>query len=402
MALKNRVVELRHVKASELRPNPKNWRRHTAPQRRALRELLGKVGFAGAALAREVDGGLELIDGHLRAEEFKDQLIPTLILDVSEEEADLLLTTFDPLGRMAETDQGALALLLERVTLEETELLMRLQKEAGVPSRRLEGDLDAVLEPPKTPVTKRGDLWVLGDHRLLCGDATEEKHVRRLVGDERPRLMVTDPPYGVDLAQIWRDRIGINRLGKAQADPIPGDKGFEWAKGLGLVDCDVAYVWHASIYASMVESFLEEFGFEVRQQIVWVKTQAPLSRQPYHWKHEPCWFAVRRGRKVPWVAGRDQVTVWEAASPKHIMGGSSEEKFEHPTQKPVLLYRIPISNHLELGEAAYDPFVGSGSAIAAAEAEGRRCLAMEIEPKWCDVAVERWENLTGGKAKRGS
>ena len=142
---------------------------------------------------------------------------------------------------------------------------------------------------------------------------------------------------------------------------------------------------------------LEAAGFEVRQQIIWVKPMAPLSRSAYHWQHEPCWYAVREGRQAGWRGDRSQTTVWEAASPTHIMSGSDEVATEHATQKPVLIMSKPLENH---DGDVYDPFVGSGTTVVAAEQLGRRCYAMDIEPAYCDVTVQRWEKLTGKQAER--
>jgi DNA modification methylase len=145
---------------------------------------------------------------------------------------------------------------------------------------------------------------------------------------------------------------------------------------------------------------LESIGFELRQQIIWLKTVAAMSRSAYHWKHEPCWYAVRKGSTARWHGGHDQTTVWEAASPKHIMGGSQEEKYDHPTQKPVSLYERAIENHTVPGDAVYEPFCGSGTAIIASERLNRTALSLEIEPRFVDVSIERWQNFTGEKAKR--
>ena len=200
--------------------------------------------------------------------------------------------------------------------------------------------------------------------------------------------------------QGWRDRVGINRLGKAQSDHLRGDdEGFDWADAFRMSKADVAYVWHGCLYGDKVQAQLQRAGFDVRQQIVWVKPQAPLGRAAYHWRHETCWYAVAKGKSAHWIGGRSQTTVWEAPSPKHIMSGSKDGKFDHPTQKPLLLSEIPIKNHLGLGGILYDPFGGSGSSLVACEKLGRRCLMMEIEPYYCDIIIERWEKYTGKVAE---
>jgi DNA modification methylase len=264
--------------------------------------------------------------------------------------------------------------------------------------------------PPENPVTRLGDLWILGAHRLVCGDSTDAKTVARVLRDEKPRLLLTDPPYGVSLDMEWRDRAGLNALGPAQASylrgeghrntSISGDTRADWSEAFELVpSLDTAYVWHASAFSVEVSAGLRRIGYDLKQQIIWRKPHFALSRQHYHWQHEPCWYARKPG-SAPFKGSRDQSTVWDAASPKMLMSGSDEEKVDHPTQKPVALYSRPIQNHLDEGDVFYEPFGGSGSAVAAAEQTGRRCLAVELDPKYADVIVARFEKLSGKKAER--
>jgi DNA modification methylase len=263
-----------------------------------------------------------------------------------------------------------------------------------------EAQMDRAEELREKWQTERGQLWVIPsattpgrEHRLLCGDSTSAEDVARLMGGEKAVLMATDPPYGVELDQGWRDRIGLNRLGRSQDDRLQGDSRVDWSDALKLADADVAIVWHAGIYAGRVHASLEAADYEVLQQIMWAKNMAPLSRSYYHWKHEPAWFARKQGRSVPWHVGRDQTTVWEAASPKHIMSGSDEDKQDHPTQKPILLWAKPIENHTTRGEIIYEPFSGSGTGLVAAEQLGRICYGMEIEPKYVAVALQRLADM---------
>jgi DNA modification methylase len=264
---------------------------------------------------------------------------------------------------------------------------------------------------PDVAATQMGDLWLCGDHRVLCGDATSAHDVARLLGDRQPFLLVTDPPYGVSLDMEWRDKAGHNELGPAAksymkerieghtATSISGDTKADWSDSFALVpSLDVLYVWHATSHLVEVAVGLERIGFHVRQQLIWNKTAAAMSRQAYHWKHEPCWYAVRRGKTARWLGSRDQSTIWDAASPKMIMGGSNEEKWNHPCQKPLELMRRPILNHTKRGEAVYDPFLGSGTTLMAAELTERICLGLELDPKYCDVIIQRWEEFTGKQA----
>ena len=256
-------------------------------------------------------------------------------------------------------------------------------------------DEDETPEPPAEPVSKAGDVWVLGDHRLMCGDSTNAEDVARLLDGASPHLMVTDPPYGVEYDPDWRnraDRANGKPYGARAIGAVQNDDEFDWSAAWALFPGDVAYVWHAAWYASAVQASVKAAGFEVRCQIIWAKDRLIFSRGHYHWQHEPCWYAVRKGGKGHWAGDRKQTTVWEIEHRKSETG--------HGTQKPVECMRRPIQNNSKRGAAVYEPFSGSGTTIIAAETTGRRCYAMEISPAYVDVAVQRWEKFTGKKAER--
>ena len=160
------------------------------------------------------------------------------------------------------------------------------------------------------------------------------------------------------------------------------------------------YVWHAGLHAGAVGDSITAAGFELRGQIVWVKPHLVLSRGAYHWRHEPCWYAVRAGANAGWVGDRSQTTVWEVPNLNPFGGDRSGENAVtgHSTQKPVRLFEIPVLNHTRRGDAVFDPFLGSGTALIAAEKTGRRCLAIELEPRYVQVALARWEHFTGRTA----
>jgi DNA modification methylase len=263
---------------------------------------------------------------------------------------------------------------------------------------------------PEIAATQPGDLWICGEHRVLCGDATSPEVVARLLGDRKPRLMVTDPPFGISLDSEWRDRAGLNKHGPAEASymkkrtkghtetTISGDTRADWSEAFELVpSLQVLYVFHASVYTREVLDGLLRIGFLYPQQIIWNKGRTVLTRTHYWYGHEPIWYV--RKKNAPWYgkAGENS-TIWDSPSPKFIMGGSDEEKFDHPTQKPVELARRPILNHTKRGELVFEPFLGSGTTLAAAELTQRVCLGIEIDPKYCDVVVQRWQGLTGRKA----
>lgn len=256
---------------------------------------------------------------------------------------------------------------------------------------------DEVPEAPVEVVTRPGDLWVLGDHRLLCGDSTNAEDVARLMAGRKAGLMNTDPPYGVNYDASWRSSLdSIDRATNA----FSGDDNADWSAAYRLFDGDVAYVWHAGLKSLTVAKGLSDAGFELRGQIIWRKPHFVISRGHYHSQHEPCWYAVRVGATASWQGDRTQSSVWEADNKTFQAGaqGPEDERTGHSSQKPVDLMGRPIKNHTTEGGSVYDPFSGSGSTLIAAEQLNRKCYGLEIEPRYCDVIILRWQNLTGRKA----
>jgi DNA modification methylase len=211
-----------------------------------------------------------------------------------------------------------------------------------------------------------------------------------------PVLLVTDPPYGVSLDPGWREEAGLGR--QRQVGKVANDDRIDWSEAFELFPGDVAYVWHAGIYAAEVAASLTSAGFAIRTQIIWAKQHFAMSRGDYHWQHEPCWYAVRKGKSSNWSGDRTQSTLWQVANLNPFGGDRDEEATGHGTQKPVEIMRRPILNNSRIGEAVYDPFLGSGTTLIAAELTDRVCLAMDIEPRYVDLAVKRWEKLTGKQA----
>lgn len=402
--IRDRIKALRRVRAGDLIPSPKNWRTHPKVQRDALNGVLAQVGYADAILVREVDdGGLEIIDGHLRVEEADpNQEIPVLVLDVSEEEAALLLATHDPLGAMAYPDLDLYLPLIEDLNPDSEAVAALLEAVANNEARPLWEPLVAeergLTDPDRVPdvdekdaKVKLGQVWALGDHRLMCGDATMGEDVGTLLRDNKPLLMITDPPYGVGYDASWRTEAaekGLIEYAPARVVPVTADDNPDWSVAFGLSPSEVVYCWHAGRHASLVQRSLETQGFEIRSQIVWVKQVSVITRGHYRWQHEPCWYAVRRGATAHWIGDHSEATVWNVNWDKNAEGGLS-------AQKPVECMERPMRNHE--GDI-YDPFVGSGTTIIAAEKTGRICYAMEIEPRYCDVAIRRWEEYTGNTA----
>jgi DNA modification methylase len=395
MNIRNRIKELRRVRASELRPHPKNWRKHPEAQQNALRGILAEVGYVDALIVRELpDGHLQIVDGHLRAETTPDAEVPVLVVDLTESEAEKVLATFDPLSAMAEPDEVQLEALLKGIETDSEalgKLLEELAKDAGI-QQDVEIVEDEVPEPPAEPITRPGDLWLVGEHRLFCGDSTKAGDVAQLLKGNKPLLMVTDPPYGVNYDPAWRAEAGINNNTK-KLGQVTNDDNADWTAAWVLFPGDVAYVWHAGIFSSVVHHSLQACGFQIRSQIIWAKERFALSRGHYHWQHEPCWYCVRMGRPGQWGGDRSQSTLWKIPA-------REDDGLGHGTQKPVQCMARPIQNHGSKDDDVYDPFLGSGTTLIAAEQLGRRCYGLEIDPAYCDVIVQRFENFTGRKAER--
>lgn len=279
-------------------------------------------------------------------------------------------------------------------------------------------DPDAAPPLPANPITRAGDLWVLGANRLLCGDSTSATDVERLLDGAKPNVMATDPPYGVEYDPNWRNealRTDGTALGARAVGKVSNDDRADWREAWALFPGNIAYVWHGGVHAGEVAASLEACRLLPRAQIVWVKTRMAIGRGHYHWQHEPAAFAVREGERLEvepeeafeqdhgtaayavrkgktarWRGGRKQTTVWFIDHLKNDTG--------HGTQKPVECMRRPILNHSAPGEAVYEPFSGSGTTIIAGESSARPVLAMEIDPAYVDVAVIRWQQFTGKAA----
>lgn len=255
-------------------------------------------------------------------------------------------------------------------------------------------DPDEVPEPPVNPVTIEGDVWLLGKHRIICGDSTKAEVVEKVLAGVEPHLMVTDPPYGVEYDPDWRNhahRSDGTPIGASAKGTVRNDDKADWSEAWSLFPGDVVYVWHAGLFAGVVAESLTNTGFVLRSQIVWAKSNFAIGRGDYHWQHEPCWYAVRKGATGKYEGGRKQSTLWQIDKPQKSETG-------HGTQKPVECMKRPIENNSSPGQAVYEPFSGSGTTIIAGEMTGRSVHAIELNPAYVDVAVKRWQDFTGKQA----
>ena len=392
-------------------PSDANPRTHTPEQVEQIAASIREFGFVNPILVGP-DGGIIAGEGRFRAAlTLGLRKVPVIVLEhLSEIQRRALAIADNQLALNAGWDEQMLreqlAALrdenfdLDLLGFDDEELARQLaEQNAGLT------DEDEVPDVPRNSVTRLGDLWLLGSrkgclHRLLCGDATASKDTTRLLtGEQLPVLMVTDPPYGVDLEPEWREEAGLNPRTR-QGGKVANDDRIDWSEAWALFPGDVAYVWHAGIHAAEVKLSLQGCGFQIRSQIVWVKQHFAISRGAYHWRHEPCWYAVRKGRTGRWRGDRKQTTVWEVANlnPFGGEGAAENEATGHGTQKPVEIMRRPILNHTRPGESCYDPFLGSGTTLIAAESTGRFCYGMEIDPRYVDAAVLRWQQFTGQQA----
>ncbi len=370
-----------------------------------------------------------VVDGHLRlkaARQLGLEIVPVVLADdLSETQIKAFRVAVNQSAHWAEWDEPLLA--EELLDLEQNGYNMAL---LGFPEDQLDrllasnaameenADLaheDVVPDPPLQPVSRPGDLWLLGEHRLLCGDSTKADDVARVMHGRKAVLFATDPPYLVDYDGTNHPS-KKNAPDKNRADKNKADKNKDWGNSYGITWDDSSqgpelyeafikaaidnailpnaawYCWHASRRQAMLEEVWEKAGAFVHQQIVWTKDRGILTRSHYLWKHEPCFFGWLKGNKPPRVSDDYPTTVWELPTVK--VG----EKTDHPTSKPIDVFAIPMRQHAKAGEVCYEPFSGSGSQIIAGETTGRRVYAIEISPQYVDVGVSRWQTGTGREA----
>lgn len=401
------LIQAKDIKlelVSKLKPNPKNRNKHPEEQIERLCEIIRYQGFRQPVVVSNRTG--LVVAGHgrlLAAKKLKIKEVPVVYQDFEDEEQEYAFGVSDnAIASWAELDLSGINTDMAELGPDFDIDMLGLKDFVLEPAEKLEpGCDDDEVPEAKDTRAKLGDIWQLGRHRLMCGDATDAHNYERLMIGEKPLLMVTDPPYGVSYDATWREgALGDKLLGKARTGKVANYDRADWYDVWALSNADIAYVWHASAFSDVVMDSLRRAAFEVRQQIIWNKSVLIMGRGAYHWKHEPCWYAVRKGCDANWKGDRKQTTVWDAPPPTHIMSGSKEERTSHPTQKPALVYEIPIENHTIPGDLLYEPFSGSGTAFIAAEKTGRRVYGFELDSKYCDVILARWEKYTGKEAVR--
>lgn len=291
-------------------------------------------------------------------------------------------------GELADWDFDLLAGELEDLDFGDLDLDWGLPDDDAEPA--VEDDYE--VELPEAPKSKPGDLYKLGRHRLLCGDATIAEDIARLMGDAQADLLLTDPPYGVDYTGATKDAL------KIENDNLKGDAFTEFltsafeAADTVMKPGAAFYIWHANQKQVEFISACKQAGWDVRQVLIWAKNAFTLGRQDYQWQHEPCLYGWKGGAAHLWASDRKQSTILQFDKPLR--------NAEHPTMKPVALFDYQMRNNTKHGQIVLDTFAGSGTTIIAAEQNGRTAYCMELDPRYVDVIVDRWEKFTGEKAKR--
>jgi DNA modification methylase len=397
----------------------------------AVAAAIKRFGFRVPVLAKS-DGSL--IDGHLRVKAAKhlgmEQVPAVLCDDLSEADIKALRISINRMAELAEWDAELLNAELEGLAEEgftpddvgfDAAALEELN--AGIEFDEGRSDIDAEPQIDKAEELRAkwgvepGQLWELGDHRLLCGDSTKKQDVNKALGGALPLLMVTDPPYGVEYDASWREEAGI---GEGAQGKVLNDDRADWQPAWELFPGDVAYIWHAGAFSPCVADSLIAADFQLRNLIIWAKDRLVISRGNYHHQHEPCWYAVRKGKPAKFTEDRTQTTLFkniadvtrpdelvflakDKAKRVYAIRGDKSTLWQipkptksetgHSTQKPVECMARPIRNHDS--EFVYEPFSGSGTTIIACEQLGRKCRAIEISPAYVAVALQRWADATG-------
>ncbi len=382
--------------------NPRKIKPHDLA---ALRRSLRTFGAVEPVVVNRRTG--RIVGGHQRVKAAHAEgieTLPVVYVDLAEpQEKQLNLA----LNRIAgEFDRDALAAVLQELKTIDADIGI-----TGFTNWELKSLLvnpqDGKTDPNAIPAgvprrVKVGDLWLLGEHRLFCGDSTQAAAVKRVMGGETADIMVTDPPYGVRYRPSWRNEAAAAGAEKCQANrvaEVPGDDRHDWNEAWALFGGRIAYVWHASWFIPAIWDGMKAAGLLPRALIIWHKSYPVISRGAYNWQHECLTYSVRDKKTAGWIGPKNETTIWENMLPVNdAYHNSDEPSTGHGAQKPLEAMERPIRNHD--APLVYDPFVGSGTTLIAAERLERKCFGIDIDPGYCDVALKRWEEFTGKKARK--
>lgn len=386
-----------HNKLKHFQGNLKEMRKEDAQK---LRSLILKHGWIAPVFVWNknyiLDGhGRMLVLGELLKEGYTIDALPVVDIEANtkKEAGEILLAINSHFQKI--TDEGLYQFL------HEMEIDIESLKDFNLPDidinnfeasyfgetdpQDAEPQIDRAEELNKIWKVKTGDLWLIGEHRLLCGDSTKTEDVGRVMDGAEPILMVTDPPYGVEYDPDWRnraDRANGKPYGARAIGQVTNDDRVDWTSAYLLFTGDIVYVWHCGRSAKEVSQNIEDAGFDIISQCIWAKNNFAISRGDYHYKHEPCWYAVRKGKNHNWQGSRSETSLWEIDKPLKSETG-------HSTQKPIECMARPIRNNSAEGGTIYDPFLGSGTTMVACQNLNRKCRGIEIFPAYCAVILQR-------------
>jgi site-specific DNA-methyltransferase (adenine-specific) len=391
-------LSIKQVAISALIPYARNSRTHDDAQVAQIAASIKEFGWTNPIL---VDGENGLIAGHgrlLAARKLGMVEVPVIELKgLTEAQKKAYIIADNRLALNAGWDDQMLTIELNELLADKfsLELLGFNADELNAllnPVEIIEGltDEDEVPEPPPEPITKLGDVWLLGNHRLMCGSSTVVTDMDKLVNGRQVDMWLTDPPYNVAYEGGTKEKLTI------QNDSMSNDSFRQFLRD-AYVTADsvmksgaVFYIWHADSEGYNFRGAAFDAGWKVRQCLIWKKSSLVMGRQDYHWQHEPCLYGWKEGAGHLWAADRKQTTILEFDKPSR--------NGEHPTMKPVALFEYQMLNNTKGGDIILDSFGGSGTTMIAAEKNGRVGYLMELDPKYCDVIVKRWENFTGKTA----
>ena len=379
------------IAINELKPYENNARTHSEEQLELLVNSINEFGFVAPVI---IDENNVILVGHGRTEAAKRAGLTEVpyrrITHLTEDQKRAYILADNKLSDMAGWDLQLLDFELEAINLDMT--LFGFEEPERNDIELDEDDFDLDAEAEKKPTAKQGDLYKLGRHYLMCGDSTNEDHVHRLMQGTTADLVVTDPPYNVDYEGRTEDKLTIENDNMSEADFMTFLEAAFYNMSNALKEGGAFYVWHALKTVVQFIVALQDQGLEVKQQIVWNKNTMTLGRQDYQWKHEPCLYGWKNGASHYFTDDRKQTTVIDENKPAR--------NDLHPTMKPINLIGQLIQNSSRKGEVVLDLFGGSGSTLIACEGLDRTCYMMEYDPKYCDVIIQRYEQLTGRKAEK--
>lgn len=393
-------LEVVYLPTDGLIPYARNSRTHNDAQVAQIAASIKEFGFTNPVLIDE-DGGI--IAGHGRvmaATKLGLATVPTITLSgLTDAQRRAYVIADNRLALNAGWDTDMLAVELDELRDMEFDLSLlgfepeELNELIGTDKLGPEPGLtdpDAAPEPPEQPVTQTGDVWVMGKHRVMCGDSTSAGDVAILCAGQPVDMWLTEPPYNVayegktkDALKIKNDQMGDEAFRKFLSDSYQ-------AADSCMKPGAVFYIWHADSEGYNFRGAAKDAGWTIRQCLIWKKQTLVMGRQDYHWKHEPCLYGWKDGAGHLWAADRKQTTVLEFDRPSR--------NGEHPTMKPVALFEYQMLNNTKGGDIVLDSFGGSGTTLIAAQKNGRVARLMELDPKYCDVIVKRWQDYTGKKA----